>query len=992
MGATSNHLVNGSPDSRQRVQSYSSLINAARVALDHCQHEEAITHCEAALKLPRLRAEQEAAVRCTLAEAWDNLARFSEALQALQAYEPEATRARLTPLMQSEVCLRLGYAYGGTAEIPQAISLAKESLALASQQNEPTAIGKCHLLLGTLYRRLGELWFAGDHLAKSIESASHGNNHLLLAQAYNGLGIVSSLEGETDSAREAFSQAREALAEADSPLLRGSLDVNLAAIAALQGRMRESVTLLEGAVPELERARHPRLIVNARSNYGYSLLRLGETGRAREVLEKALAEARDCEASLIAASTLESLGELHALQGEFETAENLLGQSLGMLKSIRVSFNEAMALLTRGRCLLLADKTTEAAEAFRAGFEISERMGDPRGKASARLYLIEAHLESGELSEAQRMLVEVRAEVERLANLPLIGHLREVSGLIALANGHETEAIRYFNQTVSIWEMLEDRYRSAVTRYHLGCTYARHQDPDRAFEALNRASTAFQNLAARPMLARTEAALKKLHRDAAPNLLRRSHTTDVISVLSRLLEAGFSRELLLHEVTRVLHEDFAVSPVIIFRQNSDHSRVPVAYQGCDERQALGLSQGITAEGHQSTEGEVHKLSDEHDELLLLYLGQRRIELSESLVALIIKQLRFGLARCHCAPRGGRSATPDAAPDDHTLSLPGLIYRSEAMRKVIAQIQSLRSSDITVLITGETGTGKELVARAIHAFSNRAEQPFVPFNCAAAPRELIESQIFGHRRGAFTGATADFPGVIGAAEKGTLFLDEIGEMARDLQPKLLRFLQNSEIHRLGETTPRIANTRVIAATNCDLEEMVSAGEFRADLYYRLNVIQFHLPPLRERREEIPLLVEHFLARYTAQTGNQGITLPSSVLSLLKQFDWPGNARQLENEIQRLVALTPAGASISAELLSPQISKQAKLRLVTPLSTPTHSHTLAEAVAETEYRIISAALVRHHSNISKMADELGVSRYGLRNMMRRHQLVPERKTAS
>ncbi len=990
MGASSNHLE--LPDPRQRLQSYTSLLNAARVALHKFQHEEAITHCEAALKFPRLRAEQEAAVRCLMAEALDNLSHFSEALQVLHRYEPEAARALLTPLMQCEVCLRLGSAYGGTTEIPQAISFARQALALAGPPNEPTFIGKCHLLLGTQYRRLGELWFARDHLAKAIEAASRSGDQILLAQAYNGLGIVSSLEDQPDSARDAFSQAHEALAEADAPLLRGSLKVNLAAIAALQGRLRESVTLLEGAVPELERARHPRLIVNARSNYGYSLLRLGETGRAREVLEQALAEARDCEALLIAASTLESLGELHAMQGEFEQAEELLGQSLGILKSICVGFNEAMALLTRGRCLLLAGKAAEATGSFVASGEISERMGDPRGKAAARLYLIEAHLASGNLAEAQRLLTEVSPEVERLANTPLIGHLREVSGHLALANGHETEAIRYFNQAVSIQEMLEDRYRSAVARYHLGCAYAHHQDHDRAFAALNRARTAFQTLAANPMLVRTEAALKKLHTDDAADRSRRARTTDVIAVLSRLLEAGFSRELLMHEVTRVLHEDFAVSPVIIFRQNSDQSRVPVAYRGCDEREALNLSQRVTAEASQSTDGEVHRLSDDNDELLLLFLGHHRSALSDSLVALIIKQLRFGLARCHCAPRLGSAAAPGAAPDSHPLSLPGLIYRSEAMRKVVEQIQSLRSSDITVLITGETGTGKELVARAIHAFSNRAEHPFVPFNCAAAPRELIESQIFGHRRGAFTGATADYPGVIGAAEKGTLFLDEIGEMARDLQPKLLRFLQNSEIHRLGETTPRIANARVIAATNRDLEEMIAAGEFRADLYYRLNVIQFHLPPLRERRDEIPLLVEHFMARYTAQFEKQGITLPSSVLSLLNQYDWPGNARQLENEIQRLVALTPAGAGISADLLSPHISKQARIRLVTPLQASAQPLTLAVAVAETERQIISAALTRHNSNISKMADELGVSRFGLRNIMRRHQLAPQRKTAS
>lgn len=329
---------------------------------------------------------------------------------------------------------------------------------------------------------------------------------------------------------------------------------------------------------------------------------------------------------------------------------------------------------------------------------------------------------------------------------------------------------------------------------------------------------------------------------------------------------------------------------------------------------------------------------------------------------------------------------------HPLSLPGLVYCSPAMKKVVEQILRLQSSDITVLITGETGTGKELVARAIHAFSKRAAHPFIPFNCASMPRELIEAQLFGHRRGAFTGATADFPGMIRAAEQGTLFLDEIGELAREMQPKLLRFLQNGEVQRIGEAAPHIVDVRVLAATNQNLEEMVTEGTFRADLFYRLNVMQFDLPALRERREEVPLLVEHFLALYKAQTEKQSITLSTEVIALMKQYDWPGNARQLENEVQRLVALAADGTQITAELLSPHIRNQGKNRLFSPLIAVSHQPTLAEALAETERQLISKALAHHKSNITKVAAELGVSRYGLRKILRRHQILPQRKQLS
>ena len=378
-------------------------------------------------------------------------------------------------------------------------------------------------------------------------------------------------------------------------------------------------------------------------------------------------------------------------------------------------------------------------------------------------------------------------------------------------------------------------------------------------------------------------------------------------------------------------------------------------------------------------------------MIWLYFGKRRADIPESLFDLLIKQLRIGLERSeHQAPAPPAPPAPPAH-DLYPVTLPGLIYRSAAMRTVIEQVMSLRSSDITVLITGETGTGKELVARAIHAFSKRASHAFIPFNCASAPRELIESQLFGHRRGAFTGATADFPGMIGAAEKGTLFLDEIGELAREMQPKLLRFLQNGEIQRLGETAPRIVEARVIAATNRDLETMVAAKEFRADLFYRLNVIQFHLPALRERREEIPLLAEHFLLRYLGQTEKKNITLAPGTMDLLKQYDWPGNARQLENEMQRLIALAPDGAKLTEEYLSPHIRNQARIRSVAPFATAAAPTTLAEAVATTEREVIGEALTRHKGNISRVAAELSVSRFGLRKIMHRHHLVAKREAS-
>ena len=238
----------------------------------------------------------------------------------------------------------------------------------------------------------------------------------------------------------------------------------------------------------------------------------------------------------------------------------------------------------------------------------------------------------------------------------------------------------------------------------------------------------------------------------------------------------------------------------------------------------------------------------------------------------------------------------------------------------------------MLITGETGTGKEMVARAIHRASDRADRPFLPFNCAAVPRDLLESQLFGHRKGAFTGADAGFPGVIRSAAGGTLFLDEIGEIGPEMQPKLLRFLETHEIHPLGEPHPLKVDVRVIAATNASVEQLMADGRFRDDLFYRLNVMRLSLPPLRERREEIPPLVQHYVRKYADEQRKGQLTLADDTLEYLLLFSWPGNVRQLANEIQRMVALAEPDSTLTPALLSPEIQASRRTIPAPPAAEP------------------------------------------------------------
>ena len=304
----------------------------------------------------------------------------------------------------------------------------------------------------------------------------------------------------------------------------------------------------------------------------------------------------------------------------------------------------------------------------------------------------------------------------------------------------------------------------------------------------------------------------------------------------------------------------------------------------------------------------------------------------------------------------------------------VIGRSKQIVDVFKAVSMVAAKKSTVLITGESGTGKDLVARAIHAGSPRRDNMFLPYNCTSATRELADSQLFGHRRGSFTGAIADQAGVLRTAVGGTLFLDEVGDLPLDVQPKLLRFLEQGEVLPVGDTRPQRVDVRVVAATNADLENRVSDGKFREDLFYRLSVIRIHVPPLRDRREEIPHLSTFFLREACERLGKPGVRLTAETLDIFDTFPWPGNVRQLRNEVQRAVAMASPDGSVTPDRLSPVFGTSEL-----PSDAGTRSRhrrtTLAAAVEKIEREMIQSALERSAGNISETARTLGLTRRGL-----------------
>ena len=321
------------------------------------------------------------------------------------------------------------------------------------------------------------------------------------------------------------------------------------------------------------------------------------------------------------------------------------------------------------------------------------------------------------------------------------------------------------------------------------------------------------------------------------------------------------------------------------------------------------------------------------------------------------------------------------PADPIESQGGVVFLAEEMQDILKVARRVAPTNVPVLITGETGTGKEVLARTIHACSTRAKASFLPFNCTSTPKDMLDSQLFGHRRGAFTGAVENFQGVVRAAAGGTLLLDEIGDMNLEVQPKLLRFLESNEIHPIGESQPSRVDVRLIVATNADLDALVSQGRFREDLFYRLNIVRLHLPPLRERRVEIPTLANHYLQKFAQECAKGALRLAEDTMEYLVLYRWPGNTRQLANEMRRLAALAEPGAVMMPEHLTPEIAKSRRTvpasertldpnEIVVRLDQP-----MAAAITHVEQSIVQYNLKKCGGRVEETAALLGISRKGL-----------------
>ncbi|MFL6227207.1 MAG: sigma 54-interacting transcriptional regulator [Pyrinomonadaceae bacterium] len=946
-----------------------------------------------------------AKARCALSESLEMQGRYDEALAAIQMYEPPEGRVGLDSEAAALVGAQLGLVYNHAGDHPKAIALLNAALRETEGTGDALSAplsGALFLALARVYRSINEYTIARDHARKALEHYRGTGDWRGLAEAYYAIGLAELYEGNYELSLDHLEQAQKLIGERHAPYLLGKIHTNTAGVCIFLKRPHEGIAHLEKAISHYERTEHKvNAVDGCYNNLGVLLTLTGDWDRAQQALERALALASEADAKGRVPMILDSLGELLLLRGDLEGAQSHLERAVAISEEHVNKWYSGQALRTLGRCHLALGQTERALEEGNRALELAARIGDRQAVCDSRLLLAEAHLRRGEHVDAADELRLVSDEMtDSPADLAIAGESQRLQGALALARGDAVKASQHFGRSLSIYEMLGDRYRSAVARCELGRAYAETHS-ERAAECLAQAADTFRELGARSDAERVAEALAALGRRSEPRRQQEIASLTQL-ILLRLTEAVTSRELLLRELAAVVSQETGARQVLIVEPDDEGARAVVCHgwtpAECDEL----IDKLARAESDAAREGvaaardaalfELRPGSARPATLIAAPREQVTLPGGGSLDSLL-RVVELGLDVCAFRERGREGADgaePSATARDSFL--PGFIHSSPAMTSLVEEVHKIRSSDVTVLITGESGTGKELVARAIHSLSSRRDKVFVPFNCTAVPKELSDAYLFGYRRGSFTGAVSDSPGVIRTAAGGTLFLDEIGDLPLDIQPKLLRFLQEGEIQPLGEQRPAKVDVRVIAATNTDLESMVADGRFREDLYYRLNVIRLRVPPLRERRPEIPIIANHYVNHFAAKFGRAGLRISPEAMDLLMVYDWPGNVRQLLNEIQRIAARSEEGTVIAPDHLSPELQ-----RTSTTFSAQTASGvfsssafsvpedlTLPEAVEELERRMIADALRKHGGNISRASRTLGITRRGLQLKLGRYAI--------
>lgn len=939
-----------------------------------------------------------------LAFTLETVGRYKESLEAVKPFEDEDELAKLSVETQVRVTTQLAISYNNLSDQPKAVTLLKSTLEKAEENELRHLMGNIHIALARVYRKLSEYPISRDFAEKALEHFRDDGNWLGMAESYREIANTYHQEGDSERSIENFQHGIKIIGGNEAPFMLGKLYTDMSGAYWFLRRPQDGIACLEKSIEFFDQTEHALNSVIAYNNLGLHLMLIGDWNRGEKMIERALEIALK-EDHVHLAGIYDSLGELYILRGELDEAEGYLHRAVDFAERRNHQWYRAQSLRNLARCYLAQMRLDEAIDKARETIAFAGEIGNKHYANLAGLVLAESFVLQGNTDDAEDALLAIE-ETDPSADFFVLGNIQRIRGLAAIEDGDAELAVHHFSRGLTIFEAAEDLYHTGLMHLLLGKNLdAEHVD--RAKKHLRSAVGIFKKLDSHALIEDAETELRALESGDEMHISQRParRSNSVVSQLLtvRLAEATATRELLFRELVAVLKQESNAQKIIIAQYNDRNRLTPFITHGYTpqesheivtrlndaidhgDEKAFSRSKNTAVINLRGTTAPAAMLLVSPQSGAVLSDGnslqplQSVVELGMEMIALREKDKSQPAER-------QLSQAADAGP------MPGFIHSSPAMTSLVEEMYKIRSSDVTVLVTGESGTGKELVSRAIHTLSSRKDKIFVPFNCTAVPKELAEGHLFGYKKGAFTGAVNDSPGVIRTADGGTLFLDEIGDLPLDVQPKLLRFLQEGEIQPLGEKKPMKVDVRIIAATNMPLEEKVADGTFREDLFYRLNVIRLRVPPLRERRSEIPPIVNYYIGQYSQRFGKHDITFTPQTIDMLMVCNWEGNVRQLTNEIQRIVARAEDNEVVTPEHLSPELKRSAQPIItfdsgsnvrpiasydssIAPFTNISEGGTLESAVSDLEMQLIRSALMRHNWNISRVANELGLTRRGL-----------------
>jgi len=958
------------------------LLTRAGAALERGRGADAVQMLAPAMRSSAMIRDEELAVRSMLAEAallQDDLDQAASAL----GRPPDTFRDTVPPRRLATLWRLHGRLASARGDQSRAIALHGRALKQAEAAHDSRAIGLAHYELGQCYRKVGDTAIVREHIAKAASAlhAAGDRRHLALVHSLSGIALAQL--GRYDEAMAALRQAERLASMVQAGDVLATVCGNQASVMVLQHHYEQALALAERSVSLHEAHGSGHGLAVALATLGQICVRLGDLVRAEEALHRALDVRSPIQFHETTGAVFDTLAQIHMIRGRYDTAADFLGRASDAFGAYGRQTSQWYEWSVRVLSARLALRGGTLDKAVAGADEILEAGAPPFDALQATLIAAEALTAGNFLVDAERRLAAAADRLDPRIAPATWGEYLRLRGALHARSGNPADAYHDFSQSATLLDLLGERYQSGLSHLALGRLVAETGARSVAERHLNTAFALFQQLGAERDLDDTRAAQALLTTVGTGQYVISPADADD-AIVRRIVDAAALPELLGRETAAALFEAAAGDCGVVYVDMPGGDVRIIASAGCEPGAARAI---VRAAVHGTTYGRgtvvIEPLGRDPDGPRFAVVASPRpighpVMRRLRMIAAVARQ---GFALCAARDRPAPSA---GLLVDRSLEplLPGFLTASAAMARVVEQIQRLQGNDLTVLITGESGTGKELIAQAIHVGSQRSGATFLPYNCTTTGRDLADSQLFGHRRGSFTGAVSDQLGLVRTAAGGTLFLDEIGDLPLDVQPKLLRFLEQSEIMPIGETKPQRVDVRVLAATNADLEQRVAEGKFREDLFYRLAVIRIHVPPLRERREEIPHLSTFFLREAIERLGKPDIHLSSETLDVFSLYWWPGNVRQLKNEIQRAVALSAPGGTVEPANLSPELGAAA------PSSTPmapsrsmSGDQHLASAVEHVERELIQAALDRSTGNISESARALGLTRRGLYLKMKR-----------